>query len=197
VGKESGKKTKPPKERRASLCEIKMLVLDVDGVMTDGRLVINADGSETKFFNALDGHGIRMWRRAGLQVALLSGRLSPPTKHQAKLIEADYCLEECHNKLAALKGLLKDVGLSPRQIAYVGDDLPDLPAIRYAGFGAAVANAVDEVKRYADYVTSRTGGDGAVREVIEHILKAAGRWDELVKRYLPDSAGDAGEDANQ
>jgi len=183
--------------KKINLSRIKMLVLDVDGVMTDGKLVINADGSETKFFNALDSHGIRLWRRAGLKVALLSGRVSEPTKHRARQIEADYCLEECHNKLAALKELLKQAGLSPEEIAYVGDDLPDLPPICYAGFGAAVANAVDEVKRYADYVTGRAGGDGAVREVIEYILKASGRWDDLMKRYLPDSTGAVGDDANQ
>ena len=162
-----------------------MLVLDVDGVLTDGTLIINADGSESKFFNTLDGHGIRMWQRAGLKIAFLSGRLSEPTKRRAEQLEVDYCLQDCHNKLDWLGKLLEQSGLSAREVAYIGDDLTDLPTIRYVGFGVAVANAVDEVKQYADYVTVRRGGSGAVREVIEYILKNTGKWQQLIKRYVP------------
>jgi len=161
--------------------------MDVDGVLTDGTLVINADGSESKGFNSLDGHGIRMWQRGGLKVAFLSGRDSGPTKHRAKQLDVDHCIQDCHNKLPALKELAEKLGLTAEAIAYIGDDLPDLPSIRYAGFGVAVANAVDEVKRYADYVTTRTGGSGAVREVIEYILKSTGKWRELMNKYLPPS----------
>ena len=171
---------KPP-----NLANIKMLVLDVDGVLTDGTLIINADGGESKFFNTLDGHGIRMWQRAGLKVAFLSGRSSESTKYRAEQLEVDYCLQDCHNKLDGLENFLEQSGLSAREVAYIGDDLPDLPPIRYVGFGVAVANAVDEVKQYADYVTTRRGGGGAVREVIEYILKSTGKWQELMKRYLP------------
>jgi len=171
---------KPP-----NLSNIKMLVLDVDGVLTDGALIINADGSESKFFNTLDGHGIRMWQRAGLKVAFLSGRSSESTKYRAEQLEVDYCLQDCHNKLDGLENFLEQSGLSAREVAYIGDDLPDLPPIRYVGFGVAVANAVDEVKQNADYVTTRRGGGGAVREVIEYILKNTGKWQELMKRYLP------------
>lgn len=171
--------------KKANLAAIEILVLDVDGVLTDGTIIVNGDGTESKFFNVLDGHGIRMWRRAGLKVALLSGRTSAPTAHRADQIEADHCLQECHDKLKALKELLAENGLSAEQVAYIGDDLPDLPAIRFAGFGVAVAGSVDEVKRYADYVTLRKGGDGAVREVIEYILKKSGRWQKLLERYLP------------
>ena len=161
-----------------------MLVLDVDGVLTDGTLIVNGDGSESKFFNVLDGHGIRMWRRAGLKVAFLSGRLSEPTQRRAEQLEVDYCLQNCRNKLLELEKLLEQSGLSAEQVAYIGDDLPDVPPIRYAGFGVAVANAADEVKQYADFVTKRPGGSGAVREVIEYILKSTDRWDELMARYL-------------
>jgi len=168
----------------ANLEKIKMLVLDVDGVLTDGTIAVNADGSESKSFNMLDGHGIRMWRRAGLQVALLSGRKSEPTSRRAEQIKADYCIEDCHDKAAGLKELLERSGLSGVQVAYVGDDLPDLPAMRIAGFSAAVANAAEELKQNADYVTGSPGGGGAVREVIEYILKKTGKWQELVKRYL-------------
>lgn len=170
---------------KADLRKIKLLVLDVDGVMTDGGIIVNGDGSESKRFCVRDGHGIRMWRRAGLKVVLLSGRVSSPTSKRAEQLEVDDCLEGCHFKLAAIQELVEKMGLEASEVAFVGDDLPDLPVIRYAGFGAAVANAVEEVRREADYVTRRAGGDGAVREVIEYILKESGRWGEEVKRYLP------------
>lgn len=160
-----------------------MLVLDVDGVLTDGKIILNADGSETKAFNSLDGHGIRMWKRAGLKVAFLSGRRSTPTKKRAQQLEIDYCLENCHNKTADLQKLLKNTKLSPKQIAYIGDDLPDLPVMRKVGLAVAVANAVEDVKKNADYVTGRPGGSGAVREVIEYIMKNTGQWDKAVERY--------------
>jgi len=161
-----------------------MLAMDVDGVLTDGTLIINSDGSESKFFNSLDGHGIRMWQRAGLKVALVSGA-SEPTRRRAEQLEIAYVFQDCHNKLALFEKFLEQIGLSPEKVAYIGDDLTDLPIIRYVGFGVAVANAVDEVKQYADYVTARAGGGGAVREVIEYILKDTGRWQKLMTRYLP------------
>jgi 3-deoxy-D-manno-octulosonate 8-phosphate phosphatase (KDO 8-P phosphatase) len=169
----------------ADLAKIKMLALDVDGVLTDGALIINADGSESKFFNSLDGHGIRMWQRAGLKVALISGRASAPTKLRAEQLQIEYVFQDCHYKLPVVEQLLDKLGLSPENMAFVGDDLTDMPVIRYVGFGVAVANAVDEVKQCADYVTTRPGGSGAVREVIEYILKNSGVWQDLMKRYLP------------
>ena len=176
---------KQGREKAVDLEKIKMLVLDVDGVMTDGNIVVNADGSETKSFCVQDGHGIRMWRRAGLKVALLSGRLSPPTAHRAEQIEADHCVQDCHDKLAGLKELLQEAGMSADEVVYVGDDLPDFPPMCQAGLGVAVANAVEELKEHADFITARRGGEGAVREVIEYVLKATGQWQELMKRYLP------------
>ncbi len=158
--------------------------MDVDGVLTDGTLIINSNGSESKTFNTLDGHGIRLWQRAGHKVALLSGRASAPTRNRAQQLQIEYVFEECHKKLPVFENLLKQAGLTPEQTAYIGDDLPDLPIIKYVGFGVAVANAVDEVKQYADYVTTRKGGSGAVREVIEYILKNTGKWQGLMKRYL-------------
>lgn len=166
------------------LTEIKLLVLDVDGVLTDGTLIMNSDGSESKSFNTLDGHGIRMWRRAGLQVAIISGRESEPTRRRAAQLDIEHVFQDCHFKLPVIEELLAKLHLTPEKVAYVGDDLPDVPVIRYVGFGVAVANAVDEVKQHADYVTTRPGGRGAVREVIEHILKGTGKWSELMERYL-------------
>lgn len=167
------------------LTEIQLLALDVDGVLTDGTLIMNSDGGESKFFNSLDGHGIRMWQRAGLKVALISGRESEPTQRRAAQLEIEHVFQDCHFKLPVVEKLLDQLGLPPEKVAYMGDDLPDVPVIRYVGFGVAVANAVDEVKRHADYVTTRPGGGGAVREVIEHLLKGTDKWRELMERYLP------------
>jgi 3-deoxy-D-manno-octulosonate 8-phosphate phosphatase (KDO 8-P phosphatase) len=169
------------KKQKINLTDIQLLVMDVDGVLTDGTVEIYADGSESKSFNLLDGHGLRMWQRAGGKSAFLSGRFSEATKHRAEQLGVDYCIQplgrqEKWEKLPVLKKLLEDAGVSAERTAYIGDDLLDLPVIRYVGFGAAVANAVDEVKEEADYVTTRCGGDGAVREVIEYILKTGGKW---------------------
>ncbi len=172
---------------KITLADIQLLVMDVDGVLTNGTIMINENGNEGKLFNLLDGHGIRMWQRAGLKTAFLSGRFSQATKYRAEQLDIEYCIQDCFEKLPVLEKLLEQAGLSARQTAYIGDDLLDLPAIRYVGFGAAVANAVDEVKDIADYVTTRRGGEGAVREVIEYILKNTGKWQDLMKRYTQGS----------
>jgi 3-deoxy-D-manno-octulosonate 8-phosphate phosphatase (KDO 8-P phosphatase) len=167
-----------------NLDAIELLVLDVDGVLTDGRIVLHGDGSESKCFHTHDGHGIRLWQRAGGRTALLSGRYSEPTQRRADQLEIAHVLQDCHFKLPALEKLLDALHLPPESVAYVGDDLPDLPPIRFVGLGIATANAVDEVKQEADYVTTRPGGGGAVREAIEYILKNSGRWQALMERYL-------------
>jgi 3-deoxy-D-manno-octulosonate 8-phosphate phosphatase (KDO 8-P phosphatase) len=165
---------------------IKMLVLDVDGVLTDGKILVDSRGRESKSFSIIDGHGIKMWKRTGLRIAFLSGRPSATTKHQAKELAVDFCLNGRRDKLKGLNELVRISKISPGQIAYVGDDLPDLPVIKCAGFSAAVANAVDEIKQAADYVTKRNGGEGAVREIIEYILKKTGRWDAMARKYIVD-----------
>ena len=172
------------KKRNIDLGAIELLVLDVDGVLTDGRVIVHSDGSESKCFNILDGHGIRMWQRAGLKVALLSGRMSQATSRRAAELGIEHVMQDCHFKLPAIKQLLEELGVPAANAAYVGDDVMDLPVLRHVGFGAAVANAVSEVKEQADYVASRAGGEGAVREVIEHILKNSGRWQSLMERYM-------------
>lgn len=172
------------KKLKCNLDAIELLVLDVDGVLTDGQLILHGDGSESKCFHTLDGHGIRMWQRAGGKTALLSGRYSEPTQRRADQLEIAHVIQDCHFKLPALQKLIEALHLKPERVAYVGDDLPDLPAIRFVGLGVAPANAVDEVKQEADYVTTCRGGQGAVREVIEYILKNSGRWQALMERYL-------------
>lgn len=170
--------------KKTDLKQIKLLAMDVDGVLTDGSITVGPDGSEFKTFSLLDGHGIRMWRRAGLKTALISGRESAVTKQRAGEMEIDFIYQPCQRKLDGFEKLLSDSQLEPKNIAYIGDDVLDIPLMKRAGFGIAVANAVDELKSHAQYVTSRPGGKGAVREVVEYILKNTGRWAELMERYL-------------
>lgn len=169
---------------KTDLKQIKLLAMDVDGVLTDGTITIGSDGTEFKTFNLLDGHGIKMWRRAGLKTALISGRESTVTKQRAKEMEIDFVYQPCQKKLDCFEKLLSDSKLEPKNIAYIGDDVLDIPLVKRAGFGIAVANAVDELKSCAHYITSRTGGSGAVREVVEYILRNTGQWAALMERYL-------------
>jgi 3-deoxy-D-manno-octulosonate 8-phosphate phosphatase (KDO 8-P phosphatase) len=169
--------------QQANFNQIKLLVLDVDGVLTDGGLILHADGTESKRFDVQDGHRIRMWQRTGRQCALLSGRYAAATEIRARQLEIPYVLQDCKDKLPAFEDLLRQAGVEAAQVAYIGDDLPDLPVMRRAGFAAAPAGAVEEVRRAAHYVTQRPGGGGAVGEVIEMILRATGQWQELMRRY--------------
>jgi 3-deoxy-D-manno-octulosonate 8-phosphate phosphatase (KDO 8-P phosphatase) len=169
---------------RDNLKEIKLLAMDVDGVLTNGSIIISSDGVESKSFNFLDGHGIKMWQRTGMKVALISGRESVVTKIRAEELGIDFLYQPCKKKLECFEKLLKETDLQAKNIAYIGDDLLDLPVLKRVGFAVAVANAVDELKHAAHYITSRTGGAGAVREVIEYILKNTGQWDALMERYL-------------
>ena len=163
---------------------IQWLVLDVDGVLTDGTILLGEDGSEYKRFNLIDGHGIRMWKRAQCDVVLLSGRHSAATLQRAQQLSITHVFQDCHFKLPALKAFLQQQDIAPHTVAYIGDDLMDLPCVRYVGFGVAVQNGAAELKTHADYVTTRCGGDGAVREVIEYILKRTDKWEALMERYL-------------
>lgn len=163
--------------------DIRLLILDVDGVLTDGRIVIDERGIESKFFNTKDGHGLRLLMRAHIQVILLSGRESEATRHRASELGISKVYQNVHNKMEAYQRILGENGLVDHQVAYVGDDLVDLPILRRAGFSAVVADSVDEIKPFADYISKRSGGKGAVREIIEFILKSQGKWEEVTARY--------------
>jgi 3-deoxy-D-manno-octulosonate 8-phosphate phosphatase (KDO 8-P phosphatase) len=171
-------------ETKPDLSQIKLLIMDVDGVLTDGGIIIHSDGSESKRFNVLDGQRITLWHRAGFDSAILSGRETLATNIRAEQIGVKHVLQGCKQKLPAFERLLKDTGCSAQQAAYIGDDWLDLPLLRRVGFAAAVPNGVEEIRPYAHYVTRRCGGDGAVAEVIEYILKQTGRWDKLISRYM-------------
>ena len=165
------------------LSKIQLLILDVDGVLTDGGIIVHSDGTESKRFSVLDGHRIKLWQRAGGLTAIISGRETVATTIRAEQLGITHVLQGCLEKLPAFEKLLKKVGLTPEQTAYVGDDLMDIPLVRRVGFGAAVANASDELKQHADFITQRKGGDGAVAEVIEHLLKKKMKWEKLMERY--------------
>ncbi|HSV27744.1 MAG TPA: HAD-IIIA family hydrolase [Sedimentisphaerales bacterium] len=171
--------------RPAVLADILLLAMDVDGVLTDGTVIIHHDGTESKRFSLLDGHGIKLWRSAGLEMAWISGRASDATRRRAEQLGVALVFENAAAKLPVLEQLLKTTRLDAAQVAYIGDDLIDLPILRSVGLAVAVPDAVDEVRAAADYVTTRRGGSGAVRETIEHILKGSGRWNALMERHIP------------
>ncbi len=164
---------------------IRGLILDVDGVLTDGGIVYTDAGEEMKRFHVRDGSGIKYWIRAGHRVALLSGRSSPVLQRRADELSIAVVHMGAKNKLPVFQEILKELQLTAKECAYVGDDLPDLPPLRAAGLGIAVADAVQELRDAADAVTEQCGGHGAVREVIEALLRAQGLWDRILERYRP------------
>lgn len=159
---------------------IELLVADVDGVLTDGRIVYTDGGTEIKAFHVRDGSGIVFWQKLGKQVAILSGRKSKAVDVRAQELGIRFVRQGATDKLAAFRQLLVQLGLRAEQAAAVGDDLPDLPVLRAAGLAVAVADACPDVRAVAHHVTVANGGQGAVREAIELILKHQGRWDALV-----------------
>jgi len=156
------------------LASLRLVAFDVDGVFTDGRFYLSDDGIETKAFNTQDGFGIRQLGRAGLTVAVISGRKSRAVAKRMAELDVRYVVLGCPDKVAALEAIISELGINAADCAYVGDDLPDLPVLRYAGFSVAVANATAPIKAYCDYTTTRAGGFGAVREVCDLILEARG-----------------------
>lgn len=155
---------------------IRALVLDVDGVLTDGRIYYFADGSEAKVMHARDGLGLQLLRAAGLEVALISGRASPIIERRAAELGIDVVLQGIKDKVAAYEEVLAQLRLPDKRVAYVGDDLPDLPLLSRAGLSFAPADAAPEVRGSVAVVLRSNGGQGAVREVCERLLKARGAW---------------------
>jgi 3-deoxy-D-manno-octulosonate 8-phosphate phosphatase (KDO 8-P phosphatase) len=176
--KQTRSKKNPALTARAK--KIRVLLMDVDGVLTDGRiwLLSRRDGtaSEIKGFSAYDGAGLKLARAAGLRTGLITGRESAAVSARARECEIEFVYQHRATKLGALEEILAATGAAPGEVAYIGDDLPDLSVLERVGLAVAVANAAPEVKRVAHFVTSRPGGEGAVREVIELIVKAQGKW---------------------
>jgi len=162
---------------------IQLILMDCDGVLTDGRIILLPDGEEIKNFHVLDGQGVTLAKQAGLRVGIISGRRSRVLERRAMENRFDFLIEKVEDKLEAYRSIIEEAGVSDEQTAYIGDDLADIPIMRRAGLAVAVASAVEEVKAVAHLVTNRAGGDGAVREAIEFILKAQSRWEEVLKKY--------------
>jgi 3-deoxy-D-manno-octulosonate 8-phosphate phosphatase (KDO 8-P phosphatase) len=163
---------------------IKLLLFDVDGVLTDGRIIVNGDGTESKQFNIRDGAAIVWAMRAGMSVGLLSARLADATSVRATQLGITIVVQGAANKVAGYEQILADEGLTDEQVGYMGDDLQDLPVLRRAGFSAAPADAAPEVRAAVQWVSPSGGGRGAVRECIEHVLRAQGVWRTAVADYL-------------
>ena len=175
--------SKPPDSLQQSAAGIQLLALDVDGVLTDGKLYFGTTGEAMKSFSTLDGLGIKMLQRSGIEVVVITARQSSIVKQRAAELGIDAVLQGREDKCAALAELLAERQLSMDQAAYVGDDLPDLAAICSAGLGIAPANANAAVRERADWVTQQQGGAGAVREVAELILQAQEKLDALIASY--------------
>ncbi len=167
----------------SKLAAIRLLLLDVDGVLTDGAIIYNDDGIETKAFNVRDGLGIRLLMDAGVEVGIVTGRKAGALVHRCENLGLTLLLDGIRDKGAALEGICRLTGKAPEEIAFMGDDLPDLPLMKRVGVSIAVADACEEVRDAAGVVTGAKGGKGAVREIAERILKAAGKWDAALERF--------------
>ena len=162
---------------------IKLLLLDVDGILTDEKIIFNNEGIESKFFNVKDGHGIKLLQRAGIEVGIITGRESNVVKIRAKELGIELVIQKSHNKLEALKKIIEIKNISLKEIAFCGDDIVDLPVLRRVSVAFTVKNGVEECKKIADYITEKESGKGAVREIVELILKLSGRWEKIFERY--------------
>lgn len=162
---------------------IELLLLDVDGVLTDGGLYYTEDGQEIKRFHVRDGAGMKLWRQAGKRIAIISGRQSQAVEKRAAELGISPVYLGQVNKRHALTNLLQEVGLRPEQICVMGDDLPDLALFSLVGLSVAVADACPEVRKTADYITTAGGGQGAVREAIEWLLRLQNRWEQALRDY--------------
>jgi len=169
-------------ERRAS--RIKLLLMDCDGVLTNGRLQLLDVGDEQKWFSVRDGLGLELWHRAGLKSGIVSGRSSRAVERRAKELQMAYVRQGSENKIKAFDEIIKLAGVSDEQVAYIGDDLNDIPLMRRSELAIAVSDAAPETQEAAHYITASLGGNGAVREAIEMILRAQGKWNDLIEKYL-------------
>jgi len=163
---------------------IKLLLTDVDGVLTDGSIIIHSDGTESKRFFVRDGSAMVAWGKCGLELGIITGRASAVTTLRARELKVDY-VEQCHamGKVESYEDICKRAGVTDDEVAYIGDDLADLPVLTRVGYPIAVADACEEVREVARFTTTKHGGRGAVREAIEHLLKSMGRWEEVLERY--------------
>jgi 3-deoxy-D-manno-octulosonate 8-phosphate phosphatase (KDO 8-P phosphatase) len=178
----SAPRQRPDAAEKAS--RIRLFLVDVDGVLTDGGIVYDGEGREIKRFHVRDGHGIKMLQRAGVEVGIVTGRTSEVVAVRARELGISIVLQGVGDKVAAWREILADKGIPPGETAYVGDDIVDVPLMRRVGFAAAVADAESYVREAADFVSGRAGGQGAVREIIEFVLRSSGAWEKVASRYF-------------
>lgn len=169
-------------DRRAS--HIKLLLMDCDGVLTDGRFWLLNNGDEQKGFHVHDGLGLELWHRAGMRSGIISGRKSTVVEQRAHDLKIEFVKQGAESKLHSFEELLTEADVEDSEVAYIGDDLNDIPLLLRAELAVAVANAAEETRSVAHLVTKAVGGFGAVREVIEIILKSQGRWSDVTEKYL-------------
>jgi len=162
---------------------IKMFLLDVDGVLTDGKLYFSNQGDELKAFNIQDGLGIKFLQRSGITVGIVTGKRSQLVANRARDLGIDIVVQGREDKLTAIREIITNYNVSLNEVAYMGDDLPDLSAINAVGLGMTLANGVSDVKKAAHWISQYHGGHGAVREACELILSAQGKWEHLLKDY--------------
>lgn len=164
--------------------KIKLLICDVDGVLSDGKITFSNSGDELKSFNTKDGQGIKLLQQADIHVAIITGRQSNIVEQRAKELGIEFLFQGHSDKKAAYQNILDSLSLKPEEVAHVGDDLPDLPLMRMSGLGFSVNDAHFFVKQHADWVSTKNGGDGAVREIADFILKAQNKLDAILSHYL-------------
>ena len=164
--------------------KIELLLLDVDGVLTDGHLILSNEGAELKSFHARDGLGFRMAQRGGLMIGLVSGRESKVVIDRAEELYITEVHQRVYDKLEKFREILQRLKLKPEQVCFMGDDLVDMQVMRAVGFAAAPADAIKQVRAIAHYVASRDGGAGCVRELVDILLQATGKWDKVTSRFL-------------
>jgi len=177
-------KTRLSSKAAGKIKKIKLIALDVDGVMTDGGIIIGSDGTEFKTFQVKDGTGVTLGGYAGLKFAVISGRYSKVIDTRAKELKIDAVYQDVMEKIKVYEDIKKKFGMKDENICFVGDDVIDIPVMENCGFAAAPADAAAEVKAEADYICAARGGKGCVREVVEIILKKQGLWDRALRRYL-------------
>ena len=173
----------PPQDVLQRAARVSLLIIDVDGVLTDGRIIYAEYGDELKCFDVQDGAGLVFWSQMGLKSAIITSRTSRLLKRRAKELRVDVLAQGRAVKLTAYEQVLARFRLNDEQVCAIGDDLPELPMLRRAGFSVAVATAIEEIKHSAHYVTTHPGGRGALLEVIDLVLKAKGLWNQLLQRY--------------
>ena len=178
------KSLKVDQELRERVMPVRLMIFDVDGVLTDGSIVFHDDGSELKVFDVHDGHGIKLLQRAGIEVAIITGRSCRAVEHRAAGLGISRVYQGIHRKLEAFERIMVEKGFEPRQLGYMGDDLIDIPVMRRVGFSVSVPNAVAHVLPFAHYVTRARGGHGACREVCEILLRVQGLWEQVTMDYF-------------